>query len=290
MHREKQSIILNILLFGLPGCGRNTFLQWIVQNENLLDANFLKAIENEKDAIRTHINQYMRNIKNMPGAIKAELNKFIDQDEFEECRRYFEIAKYRLQEIIKAYDEELQKIIQRSIFKLQNSRPSPVEDQTFSYIDIAGTAQITYRIHYCNYQIPTPIELSTFLPVIDGIIFVWDSQQDIEKNLESFELLLDNLTPNAHTPLIIALNKVDLPHQVNSTDLRQLLSQAKYEAKFQTTLFSDSIYRELTIFETVANQGVNLKSLINNIKRMIILKNSTAIVKLQNLIIQEVQQ
>lgn len=291
MHREKKSIIINILLFGLPSCGRNTFLQWIVENENLLDANFMKAIQQELESVRTQINDYMRSLKNLPSIVKMELQNLIDSEKYEEVMRCFSEYRGEIQESVRNFDLELSEVVDGTIKKLQTyDEEVEARTQTFSYLDIAGTAQITYRIHYYNYSVPTPFELSNFLTVIDGIIFIWDSQLEINKNLEIFELLLNNLVPGAQIPLIIALNKVDLPHNINTTDIHQLLSQAKYEAKLQTTLFSDAVFHELTIFETIATQGVNLKHLINNIKRMIVLKNTAEIARLQSLTLQEVEQ
>lgn len=292
MHREKQSLILNLFLYGPPGCGRNTFLQWIVQNENLLDANFLKAIEKEQAQIRTLLNTHMKTLKDLPGTIKGNLRDFIENETFDEAKTYYEISSYRIRELCKAYDEELNRVISKSISHIQNSAETVVKkDQTFSYVDIVGSLpHIVYRIHYCNYSAPTPIELNNFLPQIDGLIFIWDTQQRIEENTRVFELLLDNLPPDAQTPLVFALNKVDLPHNINSADIHQLLSAARYEKRFQTTFFTDALFREITIFETIGIQGLNIKRLISNVIRMIVVKKQPEIAKLQNLLFQEIQQ
>ncbi len=291
MHREKQSIIFNLFLYGPPGCGRNTFLQWIVQNENLLDANFLRAIKTQQEHIRTQLNSYMKTLKDLPGTIKHNLQNFIQQETFEEAKTYFEISSYRIRQLCKAYDEELNRTIKKAITNLQKSAESTVKtSKTFSYLDLVGSSSnLIYRIHYSNYSDPTPIDLSSFLPQIDGLIFIWDCQQRIEENIRVFELVTDNLPPDTQTPLVIALNKVDLPHNINSTDIQQLLSQARYEKKLQTTLYSDAVIKELSIFETVATQGSNIKRIIRNLVLMIGVKNQTEIAKLRNLLIQEVQ-
>ena len=292
MHKENQVIVLNIFLHGPLDSGRNTFLQWLVQNENLLDANFLKSIEYEQKQLRAQINRYMRALKELPRTIKQNLDKLIQEQKFEEANTYFEISSYRIQELCRAYDGELNRYTKKSIKKLQDSRLKTIgRDQTFSSIDIVGSIpNMIYRIHYNIGPPPNQIELNTFLSTIDGLIFIWNVQSGIKENINVFEELLNNLPPNARVPLVIALNKVDLPHTITSADVRHLLTQARYEEKLRTTLLPDTLSQELTIFETVGTQGISIKNVIRSVVRIIVAKNRSQIQELTNLLYQEVQR
>lgn len=291
VHRENQTIIFNLYLFGPPASGRRTFIQWLADNENLLDANFLKSIENERKQLRRQVNGYMRNLKDLPRMLKQNLIHLIQNENFTEAKTYFDIATYRIQELCRAYDRELERQTEKSIKYLQSERNKIIdEDEACSSLDIVGSKKdIIYRIHY-DKKIPSNlIELTTFLSSIDGIIFIWDVSRRIEVNLDIFKELLENLPPNVQYPLVIALNKMDLPHTISTDDVYRLLTHIRYEEKLQTSLFTDTMFQDLTIFETVGTQGHNLRNIVRSLVRMIVIKNQAKIQELQNLLYSEVQ-
>lgn len=292
-HRENQLIVFNILLHGAPGSGKKTFLNWLVQNGNLLDANFLKTIELERKQLISQVNRHMRKLKELPRLLKQNLDELIQKNQFEEAETYFEIAGYRIQELCKSYDHEINRSIEKSVNKLQNSKfnAGASVSNSFSSVDIVGSSpNMIYRIYYINTPPPDLIELNTFLLSIDGIIFLWDAQWErIEENSEVFEELLNNLPLNNRYPLVIALNKTDLPHTIRSEDTQRLLTEIQFEEKLQTTFFTDTIYSGITIFETVSTLGMNLKKVLMNCIRMITNQKQTEIQEFQKLLFQEVR-
>ncbi|HUY01553.1 MAG TPA: hypothetical protein VMV49_18460 [Candidatus Deferrimicrobium sp.] len=291
MLRENQFIVFNIFLYGSSGSGRNSFLHFIVENRNLLDANFLEYIESEKKKLKQIIDSYISNIKELPPEIKRNIDHLFCQKQDEEAKTYFEIASYQIQEMIKAYDEELNKLINESIIKFinQKSDSSFENEMTFSSIDITGSIpNVIFRIHYTNKDPPDLLELNNFLSTIDGLIFIWDAQRGlIEANIQSFQYLFEALPVNTQIPLVFALNKIDLPHIIHTEDLRQLISQVQFEEKLQTSILTDSIFQELTIFETIATQGYHVNQVLMNCFRMVVLKNQAKIQEIQNILRQE---
>ncbi|MHA1652229.1 MAG: hypothetical protein ACTSYB_18760 [Candidatus Helarchaeota archaeon] len=284
-HRESSTIVFNIFLHGPPGSGRRTFLHWLIEHSNILDANFLKSIEHEYKQLQNQITNYMKRLKDMPRILKQTLDSFLqDKNKFDEAKRYFEIASYQIRELCRSYDEEINRCIERAIRTLQTSQEKPpsLEAELFSSIDLVGSsANIIYRIHYISDITPNVLELTNFLSLMDGLIFIWDAERDrVEENLHVFEELIDSLPPNQQYPLIIALNKVDLPNTIRAEDLRRLITQIQFEEKLQTSLFSDTPYHGLTIFETIAPQGVNVRYVLKNCVRMIYSSKQTQIHKL----------
>ncbi len=291
VHGENQTIVFNLYLFGLPGSGRQTFIQWLIQNENLLDANFLKSIEEEQKILQEQINKYRYDLNSLIHKLKENLDNFIEEKKFEDANAYFGAAHYRIQETCQAYDEDLNYMIKKSLKNLQSLKNNATRNEgAFFSLDIVGSQKdIIYRIYYNNKKsAPNKIEFNNFLSTIDGLIFIWDISRKIEDNLDVFKEFLENLPPNFQYPLVIALNKIDLPHSINPTDIHHLLTHIRYEERFQTNLFKDTLFQDLTIFETIGIQGLNIRNIIRSLVRMIVIKNHTKIQQLQNLLYQEV--
>jgi len=272
-HREKDTLIFKFYLFGCPGSGQKTFLQYLLYHWNSLDANFKKLIESERTQLILQINNYIQKLKNRPHDLKTHLRELLLQEKYEEARHYYEIYIHQIQQLCRIYDIELSRFMECSIRKLQSSKlNNPIsETEIFSFIDLAGSATgLIYRIYFINKAEPETFELNNFLTGIDGLIFIWDAQRSrFEENSRVFKKLVNNLPLGKRYPLVIALNKIDLPDVIRSEDLRRTLTQIQFEKRLQTALFTEDLYPGLTIFETITTQGLNLKKVIRNCARMI---------------------
>ncbi len=293
MLRENQTIVFNIFLHGPPASGRRTILNWLVEHGSILDMNFLKAIQFKQAKMTAQINDYMKRLKDLPRLLKHSLDVLIrgDEPKIEEAKTYYEVSSLQIRELIKSYDEEINREIIQSVKNLLDQKPKTQlgEKDHFSFVDIVGSSpNMIYRIHYVNKNIPGAIEFDNFLSGIDGLIFVWDAQMErLEENSQVFEELLDNLPNNKQYPLVIALNKSDLPRTIKYHDLIRILAGLQFEEKLQTTLFNDSVYSGLTVFETIGLTGVSLKNILMNCVRMITNRNQELIQELREIIIQE---
>lgn len=263
-----------------------------MENANLLDANFLKSIKVEKGTLTNRINESIRNIRELPRIIKQHIDELIQKDQYQEAETYFEIAKYRIYDLINSYDKEINRSVINSLNKLKVANKIKTDTKDIlSSIDLVGSSpNMIYRIYYPNDVIPASFELSNFLASMDGLIFIWDAQQNrMEDNYLAFQQIFNELSPNTQIPLIIALNKVDLPGALRTADLRRLLAELQFEEKLQTSLFIDSVFHELTIFETEGTRGINIHQVLKNCARIIVLKNQNKIQELISLISQEAQ-
>jgi signal recognition particle receptor subunit beta len=289
-YRENSVIVFNIFLCGSQESGKKTFIHWFIENGNLPDANFLNSIKLENEILTDRINLYIKNIKEYPRLMKQSVDELIQNGQFKEAETYFEIAKYRIYDLINSYDKEINKSVKKSLNDLKSSNEIKMNaNEPFSFIDVTGsTPSMIYRIYYPTDKIPSSFELSNFLSSMDGLIFIWDAQRNlIEENYLVFQQIFNELPPNTQMPLIIALNKVDLPNALRTEDLRRLLAELQFEERLQTSLFTDSIFHELTIFETVGIQGINIHQVLRNCVRMIVLKHKSKIQELRLLLVQE---
>lgn len=291
--RENQTIVFNIFCFGLPGSGKKTFIRWFVQNGNLLDANFLKSIKIKHEKLTNQIDKYTERIRDLPRLIKKNIDGLIQNQQYKEAEDYFEEAKSKISDLMKVADQEIDYFIAQSLTEL-NAAKSEIKtaNNLFAFIDIVGsTPSMIYRIYYPPDTLPNSLELGNFLSNIDGLIFIWDAQQArIEENYKVIQQIFNSLTTNAQIPFVIALNKIDIPQSLRITDVRRLLTEFQFEEKVQTSLYSDSIFHDLTIFETIGTRGINLNQVLRNCVRLIVLKNQVKIQELQALLTQEGQE
>ena len=291
--RESQTIVFNIFLYGPLGSGKKTFIRWFMQNGNLLDANFLKSIKLKNEKLADQINQYVENIRELPRLIKQNLEEILQNEQYTEAEAYFEFAKGKVFDLIKTYDQEIDKSITQSFTELKAAKSDVKSDNhLFSSIDIVGsTPSMIYRIYYPIDALPSSNDLDHFLTNMDGFIFIWDAQQNrIEDDHKAIQQIFNSLPTNAQYPFVIALNKVDLPQTLRVADVRRLLADLQFEEKVQTSFYTDSIFHELTIFETIGARGINLSQVLRNCVRIIVLKHQVKIQELQALLTQEVQE
>jgi hypothetical protein len=94
---------------------------------------------------------------------------------------------------------------------------------------------------------------------VDGIIFCWDSQRGAWKeNIESLNELINLLHEKLlQIPLVIMMNKADLPGTITKENVEQILSKAKIKGD---------------IIETSAINGVNVRKAFDICVRGIISK------------------
>ncbi|MFX1295632.1 MAG: ADP-ribosylation factor-like protein [Promethearchaeota archaeon] len=94
---------------------------------------------------------------------------------------------------------------------------------------------------------------------VDGIIFVWDAQRGLWKNnIESLNELIDLLKVELlKIPLIIMLNKSDLPETITKTNIIQILQKAKVKGD---------------VVETSAINGTNVRRAFDSCVRAVISK------------------
>ncbi|MHA1278712.1 MAG: ADP-ribosylation factor-like protein [Candidatus Helarchaeota archaeon] len=92
---------------------------------------------------------------------------------------------------------------------------------------------------------------------VDGIIFVWDAQRGVWKdNIESLNELISILQRDLlKIPLIIMLNKSDLPGTIRSKNIQEILSKAKVKG---------------SIVETAAINGKNVRKAFDACVRQMI--------------------
>jgi GTPase SAR1 family protein len=94
---------------------------------------------------------------------------------------------------------------------------------------------------------------------VDGIIFCWDSQRGAWKeNIESLNELINLLHEKLlQIPLVIMMNKADLPGTITKENVEQILSKAKIKGD---------------IIETSAINGVNVRKAFDICVRGVISK------------------
>ena len=95
-------------------------------------------------------------------------------------------------------------------------------------------------------------------PPTDGVIFVVDSQiSHFEDNIESLKELksISNERLIKEIPLIIMLNKQDLPDVINEDDFKQVLKNQNlwYEPRNKLSLWNPIIYKTCALYEKRSN-------------------------------------
>ncbi len=94
---------------------------------------------------------------------------------------------------------------------------------------------------------------------VDGIIFVWDAQRGVWKdNIESLNELINFLHRKLlEIPLVIMLNKSDLPGTIRRQNIQDILTKAKVKGE---------------IVETSAINGLNVRKAFDTCVRSVITK------------------
>src|SRR5512140_2845154 len=107
------------------------------------------------------------------------------------------------------------------------------------------------------YTIPGQVFYNTtrklVLKGVDGVVFVADSQKAVhEANLESFKNLRENLTEIGldldEIPLVLQLNKRDLPNVVPREELQKILDrEGKHEAVESSAVSGQGVFETLKL-------------------------------------------
>ena len=148
-----------------------------------------------------------------------------------------------------------------SVFWLSKNDPELIKGDLQSIADptgrtlffdraVAGIGKITFQVYTVAGQKRHKGQRKVILKGVDGIIFVWDAQKELwEDNMWSVNELQDFLNgeENGSTiPVIIMVNKRDLPNTVSKDDVR---------AVFENNGLSEAAL----IYESIATDGLNVK-------------------------------
>jgi signal recognition particle receptor subunit beta len=148
-----------------------------------------------------------------------------------------------------------------SVFWLSKNDPELIKGDLQSIADptgrtlffdraVAGVGKITFQVYTVAGQKRHKGQRKVILKGVDGIIFVWDAQKELwEDNMWSVNELKDFLNgeENGSTiPVIIMVNKRDLPNTVSKDDVR---------AVFENNGLSEAAL----IYESIATDGLNVK-------------------------------
>jgi hypothetical protein len=131
---------------------------------------------------------------------------------------------------------------------------------------VAGIANVKLQIYTTAGQRRHAGQRKTVLIGVDGIIFVWDSQvEQWDENVWSMEELIKICPDLGKTiPIIVMLNKVDLPNVCKRTQVLDFLkANALDKVKSPTT--GDEI--EIQVYDTIAIQGQNVKRAFQQLAR-----------------------
>ncbi|MFX1519916.1 MAG: ATP/GTP-binding protein [Promethearchaeota archaeon] len=127
---------------------------------------------------------------------------------------------------------------------------------------VAGVGKIMFQIYTVAGQKRHKGQRKVILKGADGIIFCWDSQKELwDENMWSVSELKDYLAQeeNGHSiPVIIMVNKRDLPETVAKDAVRSVFEQDRF--------------KEVIVYETIATEGLNVKRAFVQICREIVMK------------------
>jgi signal recognition particle receptor subunit beta len=161
-----------------------------------------------------------------------------------------------------------------SVFWLSKNDPELIKGDLQSIADptgrtlffdraVAGVGKITFQVYTVAGQKRHKGQRKVILKGVDGIIFVWDAQKELwEDNMWSVNELQDFLNgeENGSTiPVIIMVNKRDLPNTVSKEDVR---------AVFENNGLSESAL----IYESIATDGLNVKRAFIQVCREIVMR------------------
>ncbi|MHA2227539.1 MAG: GTP-binding protein [Candidatus Hodarchaeales archaeon] len=166
-----------------------------------------------------------------------------------------------------------------SVFWLSKNDPELIKGDLQSIADptgrtlffdraVAGVGEITFQVYTVAGQKRHKGQRKVILQGVDGIIFVWDAQKEFwDDNIWSVSELKDflNSEENGSTiPVIIMVNKRDLPNTVSKDDVR---------AVFENNGLSESAL----IYESIATDGLNVKRAFVQVCREIVMRYYEAI-------------
>ncbi|MHA1271154.1 MAG: GTP-binding protein [Candidatus Helarchaeota archaeon] len=135
---------------------------------------------------------------------------------------------------------------------------------------VMGVGGVKMQVYTVAGQKRHKFQRKTILNGVDGIIFVWDAQvEQWDENLFSMEELLDHLGDNLgkKVPIIIMLNKLDLPNVITLNKLMEYLKQKGLDK----VLNAHGIEMPIQVYETIAIQGKNIKRAFQQVCREAVL-------------------
>ena len=147
---------------------------------------------------------------------------------------------------------------------LQKGEFTAIEDETnrtlfFDYVPMSAGGRVLFDVFTVAGQKRHRHQRKVVLQGTDGILFVADSSPDQrDENTESFEELKLFLgdTLGREVPIVVMLNKRDLPNRMSRDEMLDLLG----------------LGGNVPIYETIAVQGVGVKRAFQAIAREVILK------------------
>ncbi|TFF86943.1 MAG: gliding-motility protein MglA [Promethearchaeota archaeon] len=135
---------------------------------------------------------------------------------------------------------------------------------------VMGVGGVKMQVYTVAGQRRHKFQRKTILNGVDGIIFVWDAQKEQwDENVWSMEELIEHLEGKLAkgVPLILMLNKMDLPNIISYNDLMEFLK----EKGLDKVLNAHGIEMPVQVYETIAIEGQNIKRAFQQVCREAVL-------------------
>ena len=168
-----------------------------------------------------------------------------------------------------------------SVFWLSKNDPELIKGDLQSIADptgrtlffdraVAGVGKITFQVYTVAGQKRHKGQRKVILQGVDGVIFVWDAQKEFwDDNIWSVNELKDfliNEDNGSKTPVIIMVNKRDLPNTVTKDEVRNVFDNV-----------FDNGFSDILVYETIAVDGLNVKRAFIQLCREIVIRYYEAI-------------
>ncbi|MHA1751124.1 MAG: GTP-binding protein [Candidatus Helarchaeota archaeon] len=135
---------------------------------------------------------------------------------------------------------------------------------------VLGVGGVKMQVYTVAGQRRHKFQRKTILNGVDGIIFVWDAQKEQwNENVWSMEELIGHLGDKLgkSIPLIIMLNKLDLPNIISQKELLEFLKSKGLDK----VLNAHGIEMPVQIYDTIAIKGQNIKRAFQQVCREAVL-------------------
>lgn len=132
---------------------------------------------------------------------------------------------------------------------------------------VAGIGSVKLQIYTVAGQRRHKFQRKTVLNGVDGIIFVWDAQNEqLMENVWSLEELMEHLGSKLgqSVPIIFMVNKQDLPNVIKRAKVFEILAEKGID-KVLSPLTGDLL--EVQVYDTIAIQGQNIKRAFQQLAR-----------------------
>jgi len=163
-----------------------------------------------------------------------------------------------------------------SVFWLSKNDPELIKGDLQSIADptgrtlffdraVAGVGKITFQVYTVAGQKRHKGQRKVILQGVDGVIFVWDAQKEFwDDNIWSVNELKDFLIHEENgskIPVIIMVNKRDLPNTVTKDEVRNIFDNV-----------FDNGFSDILVYETIAVDGLNVKRAFIQLCREIVMR------------------